>query len=538
MSDSSFDLLRAGRPEDVGVSSKALVELVDDYEKSGMEMHSFLVMRHGKVAFEYYRAPYNAETPHSVNSFSKSVASTAVGFAIDEGLFGLDSKLYELFPEYKITKKSALKYSGELTVRHVLTMTTGKTINVAKDKSRFDWVEDFLNSPSTYKPGTHFHYTNENAYMLSALIQKLTGQNLVDYLMPRLFEPLGIDRPVWETDQNGVAAGGFGLYLKTRDGAKIMQCYLDGGKYQGKQVIPEFWAREATTRQTSNDKNCKPDSKVGYGYQFWMCTVPNTFAGRGMFGQQGVVMRDQDACFFYTGSDADEQKPMTILFRHFPEGFKDGIAFDEAAYAELRAKTDKLDYGVIPAAKRSPLEDTLKASRLKFRKQLFLNAMGMPTSFLPLTITNVSIAKHGTIDNVKFEFKENELILKWYEKDVYNEIPLGLDGNYRYGKINLPPFEFTSVGYAYWERPDKLTVHFRPLEAIASRTFSFEFKKDGRVKIIQGSTPTAKSIIDNIALLAEAFIDNAFIYFFAKRMLKAAPFALEPKMRARVVKEK
>ncbi|MDR1940351.1 MAG: beta-lactamase family protein [Clostridiales bacterium] len=535
MEKSKIRLARAARPEDVGVSPKALLETVCDFEREKTEIHSFLVLRHGKVAFEYYRAPFDRDTPRSVYSFSKSICSTAAAYAIDEGLISLDSGIYDFFPEYKITKKSALRYKDEVTVRALLTMTTGKSINVARDKAKIDWIGDFLNSPTTHRPGEHFHYTNENAFMISAIIHKLTGASLSDYLQPRLFDPLGIERPVWETDKNGVTGGGFGLYLTPEDGAKIMQCYLDGGKFEGKRVIPGRWTEQATIKQVSNEKNRKPDSRVGYGYQFWMCTPPNTFAGRGMFGQHGIVMRDADACFFYTGCEVDEQKPMEILFRRFPAGFSDGMERDNGAYAELISRTSGLKADDIPVSPPNPLEKQLNGKLQRWPKQRFLSAVGMPTSVLPLSVTYTSVDKHGSIDNASLAFADGEAVFSWYEGAVFNQIPLGLDGKYRYGKIKLPPFDLTTAGYAYWETPNALCVHIRFIESVGKRIFRFEFK-DRRIRITQASTPEGDKIIGNITVLAESFINNDFIYFFVKRLSGLIPRILEPEMRAKIKK--
>ncbi|MDR3216637.1 MAG: beta-lactamase family protein [Clostridiaceae bacterium] len=530
-----LSLQRAMRPEDVGVSSKALHELMLDFEKSNQEIHSFMLVRHGKVAYEAYRYPYGADIPHAVNSFSKSVTSTAAGFAIEEGLFALDSLIYDFFPEYKL-KKQVLKYKNVLTIRHILTMTTGKNIDVTRDKEKIDWVDDFLNAPFGYEPGTHFHYTNENAYMVCALIKKLTGLTVREYLKPRLFDPLGIAVPYWETDKSGVEAGGWGLYLKTEDGAKIMQCYLDGGKFQGNQIIPEQWTKEATVPQASNQYNYKRDSKVGYGYQFWMCHIPNTYAGRGMFGQQGVAMKDYDAAFFYTASHPDEQLPMDVLFRHFPEAFADDAQPDDESFLKLTEFTEKLTLPEPPVSKRASLEKKLADYAVKFPKQRFLNLTGMPTSLLPLQITYVSKGKWANISDFRLRFSDDGLTVRWAERGVYNEIPVGLDGNYRFGKIALDPFDFTAVSHGYWESENRFVLNTVFLESVASRTFTFVFKPFGHVKILQSSTPSAKGITDNIALLAEQFISNGFLYFFAKILLKLAPYVLQPNLKAKLVK--
>ncbi|MCC8022543.1 MAG: beta-lactamase family protein [Clostridiales bacterium] len=526
-------LPRAAYPEEAGVSSGAVLRLLEAFEESGLELHSLMILRHGKVAFECWRKPYGPDIPHMIYSFSKSVTATAVGFAIDEGLFSLESKLYEFFPEFL---ENPSPYAKELTIRHLLTMTSGMNIDVMQSKDRDDWVGDFLHSKFKYQPGTVFHYTNENAYILSVLIHKLTGQTLREYLTPRLFEPLGIDVPFWETDPQGREAGGWGIQWRTEDSAKFMQCYLDGGKFAGVQVIPAWWAEEATSKQVSNADNYKEDSKVGYGYQFWRCRLPNTFSCRGMFCQQGVAMRDYDACLVYTGSDADEQKPFDVLYDHFPDGFLEdaeeaGVDFE--AVEALRNKAAQLSLPQPPASKRSTLERELNQETIRVLPQPLLNAVKMPTSFLPVVITQMTHDKAGHIDNIQFQFQKSQAYLTWEEAGARNQIPVGLDGTYREGEVHLAGFRFTTVSYGYWASPESFTVVIRPLESCSSRIFTFHFRAGGRVLITQASTPSTQSIAANLTKLAEAFLNNQALYAAGKRVLKLAPSVVEGRLKAR-----
>ena len=263
---------RATKPSDVGVSSKVVNEFLTDAHKVGYEFHSLMVIRHGKVAVEWYNEPYNKDTPQAVYSVSKSFTSTAIGFAISEGLISLDTKLVDIFPDYP-PKKPDARFE-KLTVRNLLRMSSGKQPSFLSDKGKVDWIEDYINSPWKFEPGEKFLYVNENIFMLSAIINRVTGMSMREYLRPRLFEPLGIDFPFWETDRNGVEAGGWGLYLKTEDIAKLTLCYQQKGKYKGVQVIPEEWTVEATKKQIDNAQN-RPgtDASFGYGYCFWKNSI-------------------------------------------------------------------------------------------------------------------------------------------------------------------------------------------------------------------------------------------------------------------------
>ncbi|MDR3344604.1 MAG: beta-lactamase family protein [Oscillospiraceae bacterium] len=531
----SAPLPRAATPEEVGVSSGAILELLEEYDKQGLEYHGLMILRHGKVAYEIYRRPYAPEIPHAIYSFSKSVAGTAVGFAIDEGLFSLDTTLAELFPEYAAGKSERWK---RITVRHMLTMTSGLAFDVFHKASSPDWVGDYLNSKLRDEPGATFHYTNENAYIFSVLIRRLTGQTLFEYLTPRLFVPLGIDVPYTETDRFGNPAGGWGIYWKLEDSARFIQCYLDGGKWQGTQVIPEWWAREATRKQVDNPENPKADSRAGYGYQFWMCAKPNTFAARGMFTQQGMAMRDQDAVFVYFGADADEQKPQDVIFPHFPDGFcEEGAAPDEAALAKIRELQQNLAFPSSPVLPRSPLEETLSRSVIRIRPNYFLNAIGFPWGFLPMTVNQMSVDHGGYINNFQLEFKDSELQFSWQEsKDGKDKlsVPLGLDGEYRAGHISLCGFEFDTLGSAHWQDSRTLVLSIRPMQSCALRTFTLRFSGK-RVHIVPHSTPTFRSIAKNLAVLSHAYLNNSgFFNVFADAIFAIAPSIMEPHLFGRI----
>jgi CubicO group peptidase (beta-lactamase class C family) len=531
-------LPRAETPESVGVSSQAVLDLLDEFERQGLEYHGLMILRHGKVAFETYRRPYAAEIPHSIYSFSKSVAATAAGFAVDEGLFSLDDKIGRYFPEYRPAKNAARWNS--VTLRHVITMTSGLAFDVFHQNSSPDWIQDYLHSKLRDEPGAVFHYTNECAYLISVLVRRLTGQTMWEYLTPRLFVPLGIDVPFTETDQQGNPGGGWGIIWKLEDSAKFIQCYLDHGRWNGAQVIPAWWADEATRKQEDNSGNVKADSNVGYGYQFWMCALPNTFAARGMFCQQGVGMRDHDAVFVYFGADADEQKPFDVIYPHFPGGFFEGArAADPAVLAELSRRGSSLSFPQPPGSRRVPvLEEKLGRTVLKLRRQLLLNIAGYPQGLFPMTVNQMCVDRAGNMTDITLDFDEHEVQFSWREGKGEaawrNRIPLGLDGKYRVGKIRLSGFEFDTYGWAEWKDDRTLYLNIRPIQTCTSSTFTLRFR-GSRVKITPRSTPTYASIAANLCKLAYAYINqHDFWYFFVKRIFKIAPYVLESNLYGRL----
>lgn len=276
-------------PEQQGVSSSdvlAFVEALDQVDA----MNSVMVVRHGHVIAEGWWTPYRASARHSLYSLSKSFTSTAVGFAVAEGKLSVNDSVLSFFPEdAPVDPSSNLK---AMRVSDLLRMSTGHQREPGRAGSE-PWTKIFLAQEVPFRPGTHFLYNTSGTYMQSAIVQKVTGQTTLDYLRPRLFEPLGIEEPVWETSPQGISLGGYGLSVRTEDIAKFGQLYLQKGMWQGKQLLPAAWIEAATARQTSNGSNPDSDWEQGYGYQFWRCRH-GVYRGDGAFGQYCIVMDDHD----------------------------------------------------------------------------------------------------------------------------------------------------------------------------------------------------------------------------------------------------
>ncbi|MGP0063590.1 MAG: serine hydrolase domain-containing protein [Isosphaeraceae bacterium] len=297
-------------PEAQGVSSSALLAFVEAADQKIESMNSFMLVRHGHVVAEGWWAPYSAGSPHSLYSLSKSFTSTAVGLAISEGKLSLDDEVLKFFPED--APKEPSKNLKSMRVSDLLRMSTGHQVEPARMPDR-PWTRSFLAQPVPHKPGTHFLYNTTATYMLSAIVQKVTGTSVLDYLRPRLFEPLGIEHPTWETSPQGISAGGYGLSIRTEDIARFGQLYLQKGKWDGKQLVPEAWVEAATARQTSNGSNPNSDWDQGYGYQFWRARH-NAYRGDGAFGQYCIVLPDQDAVIAITSGVKDMQAVLNLVW--------------------------------------------------------------------------------------------------------------------------------------------------------------------------------------------------------------------------------
>jgi CubicO group peptidase (beta-lactamase class C family) len=303
-------------PEQQGVSSRAIERLIDALESGPQSVHSMMLVRHGNVIAEGWWAPYRRSHPHSLFSISKSFTSTAVGFAIEEGLLTLDDAVVDLLPDDLPDVVS--ENLAAMRLRHLLTMTTGHTFDTVTvlGEREENWSRLFLALPVDAAPGSTFVYNTGASYLLSAIVQRLTGERLLDYLTPRLLEPLGIADATWEQCPRGIDVGGWGLSITTEDIAAFGNTYLRGGVWNDRQVVPAHWAAEATRLQVTNgDFGGDNDNSQGYGYQFWL-NRHGSYRADGAFGQLSIAFPEQDALLVLTGGVADAQRDLDIVWEH------------------------------------------------------------------------------------------------------------------------------------------------------------------------------------------------------------------------------
>lgn len=342
--------LPRSKPLAEGVSAAGILDFVNAMEATKHELHSFIMLRHGKVVAEGWWSPYGPDLNHTMYSMSKSFTSTSVGFAVSEGRLKVEDKVITFFPDDLPERVS--ENLAALRVRDLLSMSVGneKEPTQACVKSE-NWVRTFLAQPITHRPGTEFMYNSAATYMCSAIVQKVTGQKVIDYLTPRLFEPLGITGMTWETCPRGINTGGWGLSIRTEGLAKFGQLYLQKGQWNEKQILPVAWVDEATTfkiQQPGGDKPDRPKAKndwlQGYCYQFWRCQN-NGFRGDGAFGQFTIVLPEKDAVIVMTSETKDMQGQLDLVWKHLLPAIDETSAAKPADDAALstRLKTLKLD---------------------------------------------------------------------------------------------------------------------------------------------------------------------------------------------------
>ncbi len=471
------------------LSSEWLLKYYKELENCGVENHGLLIMQNGETIFEEYNYPYSADMPHTLFSVTKSVVSTAAGFAIQEGLFSLDDKIIDLFPEYEACKGDEWE---NLTVRSVLTMSSNKKFSFLQDMTG-NYTGMFMKAPFRKEKG--FLYSNNDAHIVAALVHKFSGQNLIEYLTPRLFKPLGIDIPNWETNEIGECIGGTGCYLKLRDLAKICQCYADGGKYNGEQIIPEFWTKEATKIQVPFKKE-----NEGYGYLFWI--KKDVFFMTGMFGQIICYMPQYNAVVATMNCCIDEGGNERAIINTLSEAFEKEPSeeWDEKLKEYLENRR------IVP----KKCEEKLNIPTGKtFCITAFSDALAklmFPASIIPRSLTS-SFAKRPktNFNEVSFDLTEDVFTVKWKEEGDEVVINCGLDGQPRMSECEIKGYPYKIWAYAYTEK-GKIKAVVKPVNTLSTQYMTFDFSDD-TVKIQIKGTPSFPEFILKNALSPD-FIKN------------------------------
>ncbi len=460
----SLRAFETSAPEAQGVSSHAVLDWVGTVEREVDALHSFVLVRHGKVIAEGWWSPYERDRPHMLYSLSKSFTSTAIGFAVDEGRLSLDDRVVSFFPD-KLPAQPGENLS-RMRVRDLLCMGSGNTDDTftpMKAAPDGDWISIFLAQPVSHAPGTHFRYNTGATYMLSAILQKTTGQDLLNYLTPRLFAPLDIRNATWETSPQGVKTGGYGLKVKTRDIAALGQLYLQQGVWNGKRLLSEKWVRQATSKQISNGDKTGSDWSQGYGFQFWRCRH-NAYRGDGAFGQYCLVMPDQDAVLAITGGLGDMQKVLDTVWTRLLTEMKTGaLEPDTEAHARL---TDTL----ATLALRPVQGERLPATAIGLLGKVYAfeeNEKGVKT----LSLNQDGSELYLTLNNLHGEQRINCGSGKWSKGEITFERELN------------PPLGMTNgrqtvAASGAWTTPDVYTAHVYFCETPYRLTMALRFKDD------------------------------------------------------------
>jgi CubicO group peptidase (beta-lactamase class C family) len=353
-------------PEAQGVRSQGVLDLLTALE--GLkEVHSVMLVRHGQVVAEGWWSPYTPGDMHNMYSVTKSFNSTAVGLAVGEGLLSVDALVSSFFPDLMPAQPAPAFQT--MSVEHLLMMASGHAqdpLDAMRAAPGGQWTRAFLESSVEREPGSSFFYNSGAAYVLGAIVQKVTGETVEEYLTPRLFEPLGIINRVWGMSPEGVNLTEGGLAITTEELAKFGLLYLQKGNWNGQQIVSEQWATDATSKQIATGAD-NGNWNFGYGYQFWRSPVG--YRADGSLGQFSFVLPDQDmvlAITAATSNDGGTNRIMNLVFQHVIGGMLGGDAAlpeDAAAHDALTAKLASLALGVPQGAATSPLAADVSGSR-------------------------------------------------------------------------------------------------------------------------------------------------------------------------------
>jgi len=472
---------RRGTPESQGVASRSIRDFVAAANASGISWHSFMLLRHGQVVAEGWWKPYEPEFVHSLYSLSKSFTSTAIGLLVKEGKLDIHAKVVGFFPDdLPATVSDNLK---QVTVRSLLTMNTGHAADtIPKMRASSDtWVRTYLAQPVEFAPGTHFLYNTGNTYMLGAILHKVTGQTLEEYLKPRLFEPLGFTGYDWEVSPQGLNTAGYGLRVKTEDIAKLGQLYLQKGKWKGDTILPEAWVDEATSKQTESQVN-NGDWSQGYGYQFWRCTH-GFYRGDGAYGQFCIVMPQHDAVMVVTGQSPDMQKSMNIIWDHIPGGMKEGVLPENGV--ELAALKKELAALELPVAKGG--DPVVGGKKLAGGRWVIAeNELGISELVFDLS-------EKDCVMNVVRDGRRTKLQFGW-EKWMLN----GPRERYVFRTGDMAPMPSRVAGAAAWVGEHSLRLNLRMVEAIFGDTITCRFEGTGlKVEFLNSVSELALKMNDD-----------------------------------------
>lgn len=459
-----------------GVSPTGLLNFLNAVEAEKLHVHSMMVVRHGQVVAEGWWAPYAPQLKHTLYSLSKSFTSTAVGMAVAEGKLSVDDKVVSFFKaDLPATVSENL---AAMRVKDLLTMSTGHdkdTTATMRADGNTNWIRTFLAQPVDHKPGTHFVYNSGATYMLSAIVQKLTGQPVLAYLKPRLLDPLGIEGADWEVDPNGINTGGWGLRVRTEDIAKFGQLYLQKGVWNGKRLISEAWIADATRSQVMSAggkrKAEENDWLQGYGYQFWRCRH-DAYRGDGAFGQYCIVLPKEDAVVAITSETGDMQAILDAVWTHILPALRgEGLAAGKADTEPLTRKLKSLGLPFPKQDTTSPLAATISG-----------HTYALADSSLKATTASLTFGKDGCIFKLRDDRGTHQVtcgLNRWAEAETtFPTAPLKLVAT------PVPGETQTRVaGTGTWTDANTFLMTWRFIETAHYETVTCQFGDAGTVSI-------------------------------------------------------
>ncbi len=527
-------------PESQGISSDLFAALLRELDASkDTDMHHFMALRHGKVICECNFAPYPKGMWHITHSMCKSITGMAIGMLIEAEKLKLNENIYDIFSDH-INAFSKI-FRPVITVENLLTMTSGITFNESGIVSGNDWLGSFLNASVNGKPGTEFQYNSLNTYVLSAIVTKRTGETLTEYLTPRLFGPLGITKYYWETCPKGITKGGWGLFLCAEDMAKLGQLYLQRGKWNGQQLVSEYWIEISMARhlKTQNDT-------YGYGYQLWMEQRPGSFEYNGMLGQNVIIYPDMDMVLVTNAGNKEMFQDcimLNIIRKYFPVNYHpaDVLPENPLSYSLLKRLCGELENGennnrstslrggwkrnVVSRRKHSDKKYSYRISVAVDRPSdhhSFMRAVSGRTYVMeqqnigiaPLFVQVFHNNMTDGISEIFFTYDAGNFCVSFTEGEVIHKLPVGF-GKAADGCVDLHGEHYLVATLGEFARDEndipvlKLEVTF--IEECVKRKAHIFFHEDNGIEIRWNETPGKKMILAGLSSITEELSGN-FLY--------------------------
>ena len=471
-------------PEKVGVSTESILNFIKAAEAIGVEMHSLVLLRHGKEFARIWWEPYSADEPHALFSFTKTLTATAIGFAEQEGTLKLTDKLCDIFPDLLPENPSENLLKAD--IYSLLTMSCGhETEPSGLCAEGEDWERVFLAHDFKYKPGTMFQYNSIGSNMLAAILKRKTGKDLTEYLRPRLLEPLGIDF-ICKKLPDGVEMGGGGGQMRAEDMAKFIQFFLQRGVWDGKHLLNENWFDRATVKQieTVNPVFTNHDSnwRLGYGFQMWRCIPDGLYRADGAFGQFGVVVPDKDAVIIATSASTYPDDLLNLMWKHLLPGMKDGeLPADPAAQQKLEHCLSEAKLPTLWGVRDRACEKALEGVRFVPKEIKLLGLTALIGGFGAQTDSSGSIAE------MTLAFDESEALLTVRQQDGKTEkLPIALDNRWAACTLRGKPYAATGR----WRGQNHFEFEARCTEAASGSRFLLNFAPDELEMDVDYTLPT------------------------------------------------
>lgn len=462
-------------PEAEGVSSKAIMTFLDSAAASRHEFHSFMFLRHGKVIAEGWWNPYRSDLKHTLYSTSKSFTSTAIALAVKENRISIEDKVISFFPEY--LPDTVSPFLSELTIKDLLSMSTGQRRESSTTTG--EWIRDFLATPVPIKPGTIYRYSSMASFMLSAIVQKVTGEKVIDYLTPRFFVPLGIEGADWETNPEGINTGGWGLRLKTEDLAKFGQFYLQKGKWNGKQILPEKWVEEATSlkiyqnaEMTQAQRDSSHDGLQGYCYQFWRARH-NSYMANGAFGQFVLIMPEKDAVVIFTAESPDMWGELDMVWKYlYPGIHEESLPEDAELASKLKQRLASLALPVPEKNENAAVSSMVSGKTIKLADNQ-RNIISMSLQFSDQLCQLILKTKSASYDLIFASGRWHSGETTMHGPSIFSRAAGNLEG--------LPPFKI--AGAYTWKDDKSLELTLKYIDCMHTQRFLLTFTEDNKVLI-------------------------------------------------------